>query len=225
LIEAVLGQKILGCEADDCVRDVLLPDDPGPGGLFFRRAKLQMNEWVGPSLPVEIGTSRRFETELAIKAHGLRILFVDIGGQRRMRCERRLHERASDPFAMMARIDEKRLHMPFMQKHEANRLIRRIDRECQRDLRKKSLNFVLDCDAIFGAKETMGGVNGLAPYLKDAARVASVGSAKCNHGFPLAITGFSRHGGDSDLSQKVFFHLLNYPSKPGDLAAHIPFDF
>jgi hypothetical protein len=41
--------------------------------------------------------------------------------------KRCLHERLADASAVIIRIDEKRFHVPFMQKHEPERLIRRID--------------------------------------------------------------------------------------------------
>lgn len=186
LVEAVLGLKVIGCETDDGVRGLLLPEDPCPGGLFFRRAKLQMNERIGSLLPIEVGTSRRLETEPTIKAHCLRVLLIHIGGQRRRCGERRLYERPSNPFAMLVRIDEKRLHMAFMQKHETKGLIGCIDRERQGDLRQKSRHFLLDRDAICRKKEVMSSVDGPAPYFKDAGRVASVGRAKCNHVLTLS---------------------------------------
>ena len=78
LVEAVFGQKIVGCEADYGVRGLILPDDPG--GLFFRCAKSKMNERVGSPLSVEIGAPRRFESQPAVKPHGPGVLFVDVRG-------------------------------------------------------------------------------------------------------------------------------------------------
>jgi hypothetical protein len=192
LVEAVLGQEIVGCEADDGIRGLVLPDDPG--GLFFCCAKSKMNERVGPPLSVKIGAACRLETQLAVKAHGLDVLFVDIRGQLRVRGDGRLHQRLAYAFAVMIRIDEKRLHVPFMQKHEAERVIRSIDRKHQGHLREEGFDFLSDRGAIRRKKEAVGGVDGPAPYVEDAGCVAGGGGTKCDHVPPLAIAIFSRHG-------------------------------
>lgn len=70
LVEAVLGQKIIGCETDDGVRGLALPDDAG--GLFFRCAKSKMDERIGSPLSVEVGASRRLETQPHDKSPVLR---------------------------------------------------------------------------------------------------------------------------------------------------------
>lgn len=132
-----------------------------------------MHKRVGSSLSVEIGTPRRFEAQPAIKAHRPGILFVDIGGQRGMEHKRSLDQRLADAFAMLIRIDEKRLHVPFVQKHEAEWTIRTIDRQRQRRLRQENLDLLPDRGAIRRQEKIMGGVDCPAPYVEDAGSVAA----------------------------------------------------
>lgn len=118
------------------------------------------------------------------KAPRFAILLVDIGGQRGMKRKRAFHQCLADAFAVVVRIDEKRLHMPFMQKHEAEGMICSIDGEHQRYLRQESSDFLTDRGAIRRKEEAMGGIDGPAPYVEDAGRVAAVGGTKCYHAHP-----------------------------------------
>jgi len=218
LVEAVLGLEIVGCETDDGIRGLILPDDPG--SLFFCCAKSKMNERVGPPLSVKIGAPCRLEPQLTVKAHGLDVLFIDIGGQPGMRGDGRLHQRLADAFAVMIRIDEKRLHVPFMQKHEAEWVIRNIDRKHQGHLREKGFDFLTDRGAIRRKKEAVGGVDGPAPYVEDADCVAVGGGAKCDHVPPLAIAAFSRHGDRLDLFRAPL-QLMISAAKAGDFSSAV----
>ncbi|CUX69750.1 hypothetical protein AGR6A_Lc90561 [Agrobacterium sp. NCPPB 925] len=168
------------------------PDDPG--GLFFRCAKSKMDERIGSPLSVEVGASLRLETQPAIKAQRFAVLLVNIGGQRGVKRQRALHQGHADAFAVMVRIDEKRLHVPFMQKHEAEGMIRIIDGERQRHLWQERFDFLADRSAIRWKKETMGRIDSPAPNVEDAGRVATGGGTKFHHAQLLAIAIFSRHG-------------------------------
>ncbi|MNX85954.1 hypothetical protein D3C86_1178120 [compost metagenome] len=152
-----------------------------------------MNEWIGSPLSVQIGASGRFESQPTIKTHGLAVLFVDVSGQRGMKRKRPLHQCLADALAMMVRIDEKRLHMPFMQKHETEDMVRSIDRQRQRRLRQERFDFLPDRGAIRRQEELVGGVDCFAPYVEDAGSVAALGGTKCDHVSPLASAEFSRH--------------------------------
>ena len=111
-----------------------------------------------------------------------------------MERKRPLNQNLADALAVMVRIDEKRLHVPFMQKHEAEGAIRNIDRQRERRLRQKGFDFLPDRDAIRRQKEPVGGVDCFAPYVEDAGSVAALGGTKCDHASPLARADFSRHG-------------------------------
>lgn len=131
---------------DDGVHGTVIPR--AAGGLFFRRAKSKMDERIGPPLSVEIGASRRLEAQLAIKAQCFAVLLVNVGCQCRVKRKRTFHQGLADAFAVMVRIDEQRLHMAFMQKHETQGAVCFVDGKRQRRLRQKCRDFLADRNAI-----------------------------------------------------------------------------
>lgn len=72
-----------------------------------------------------------------VKAEGLRVLRVHIDRQVWMRGKSLMNKGFANTLSMLIRVDEKRLQMPFMQEHEAERRIRTINGKTQRYLRKK----------------------------------------------------------------------------------------
>jgi hypothetical protein len=101
-----------------------------------------------------------------------------------MKRKRAFYQCLADAFAVVVRIDEKRLHMPFMQNHDAEGMICSIDGERQRHLRQESSDFLTDRGAIRRKEEAMGRIDGHAPYVEDTGPVAAVGGTKCYHAHP-----------------------------------------
>ena len=97
-----------------------------------------MYERIGPSLTILSRSPDTFEAEVFVKAEGLRILRVHIDRQVWMRGKSLMNKGFANTFAMLIRVHKKRLQMPFMQEHEAERRIRTINGKAQRDLREKA---------------------------------------------------------------------------------------
>ena len=75
---------------------------------------------------------------MLVKAEGFGILLVHIDRQAWMRRKSIADKGFADTLAMLIRVYEKRLQMPFMQEHEAERRIRTINRKKQGHLREKA---------------------------------------------------------------------------------------
>ncbi len=73
-----------------------------------------------------------------VEAEGLRILLVHIDRQVWMRGKSLMNKGFANTFAMLIRVYKKRLKMPFMQEHEAERRIRTINGKKQGHLREKA---------------------------------------------------------------------------------------
>ncbi len=97
-----------------------------------------MYERIRPSLTILSRSPDAFEAEVFVKAEGLRILLVHINRQVWMRGKSLMNKGLANTFSVLIRVHKKRLQMPFMQEHEAERRIRTINGKMQRDLRKKA---------------------------------------------------------------------------------------
>lgn len=98
----------------------------------------EMYERIRPSLTILSRSPDTFEAEMFVKAEGLRVLRVHIDRQVWMRGKSLMNKGLANTSAMLIRVHKKRLQMPFMQEHEAERRIRTINGKTQRDLREKA---------------------------------------------------------------------------------------
>ncbi len=127
----------------------------------------QMNQGIGSSLAIALGTAGAFESEALIKADGLRVLLVDIGRQVRVAPEGLRNEHAPNTAPANVRIDEQSLHVSAIEQHETDYPTGFIHREIERSVGKERGHFGVDRTAVVGCEEVVRRIDGAPPDLND----------------------------------------------------------
>ena len=140
-----------------------------------------MNQRIRPSLPINRRTTGAVKSDTLVKRQRARILLIHIGGQGRNSRDGALYERLANAFSMLVRMNEKRLKMAVMQKHETLRPVGIIYRKIKLHLRKKGHQFGFDGRLVRCRKEIVRGVDGLTPDLHDLRQVLIGRGSKSVH--------------------------------------------
>jgi hypothetical protein len=103
------------------------------------------------------------ETHSFVEADSLFVLFIDVGDQDWVQSRTMPNEGSPNSLPARDWIDEESFHVPFVDQHEGNWIIERIDREPQRGPRQEARHQFVYRESVFARQEGMGGVNCVTP--------------------------------------------------------------